>query len=1189
MDKQRSERGLATQMHPIEHVKKRPSIYIGSKTPEYIKIWLYSNEAGRFSYSTIKVAPGFFKIIDEIIVNAIDQHIIFPKDVDSIKIDLLEDGSISVANNGRGFNLHEKTKTLDGTIVWNPELCAGHMLTSDNYDDDSARITGGMNGIGMKATNIFSKKFKLVTQDGDMLFKQEFRNNLTEKDEPIVRKVDNIEKADYTKITFLPDYEFFAHSFSGPFADTIKSLLFTRAFQSAVFTGIGVTCIGIPLTATFEQFCQKHLLEENQSKLVVTKIRETLDDTKPLNDNHPMNIGFSFSTLGVAASVLMVNGVHCYGGGTLVESIRQQITTKLRPRIDKMIEKKFGSVDSIKIDNKKIHDCTFVFIMGQVDKPEFDSQAKAILKTDKKRFKNYNLEEEFIDKCWEILKDSIYDLCMASIRKKLVATSSKKTMFIENYEPARTKKDRTKATLLVVEGLSAKGAAANAISNPKQTGLSEEFYGIYPLLGVPVNAKKMVDDDKDDNGASAVQNLQRILENDRFSELVQIIGLRPDAHYDLTPEGDAQYTKLRYGRVVLVSDADFDGNLISGLCSSNILLFWPCLLKRRFIRKLNTPIVRAWTNPKNKISFYSLQDYNHWAEQAPSHSTKYCKGLGSNNKQESIEMFKGIEKKLIDFGGDDHTFKLLDQYFGKNTDIRKTILAIRHSEEGLRVESTMSEFLSTEVHSSQRYNVSRKIPSLFDGNTLAKRKAIWTALGEMNEKEIVVFQLTGDVSKKAAYHHGEKSMNDTIIKMAQTYPGGKILPPFLPEGSTGSFKEGGKDKASPRYVSVRLNYKFMHLNYPKEDEYVLDYEFDQGKRHEPSTYYTVLPNCIMEYVHIPATGWSTKIIPRSYKEVLSALIELLLLNQKDVPPLSIHNYNGSNITFHGGEEFASEGEYTWNPQTGEMKITKLPLYVFPVPHSAGIFKKEGKGDNAKKNTYLNPEFHSEKPKDSSNEDRTDLTYYISKKGREYIRTLDRDKCKDWELNFFDLRSYLKPNINFLEADGSVKSFATYEQAFMGWFAGRKKIYAKRLIRQSVVFKMQILRLANKIRFIRSIAEFGNMSRLKEEELNAKLEELEFDRLNSNLVSEPGFIPPDDIEHTCRTDSANYKYLSMMPIISLTSERCNKFVTQKEELERQLRELGEDFEEGFIGRKTWLKEVLAIKKILDAEIPRYWSP
>merc|ERR1719223_1603350 len=118
-----------------------------------------------------------------------------PKGMDLIEVTInKEEGSISVMNNGKGVPvaIHKE----HGCYV--PELIFGHLLTSDNYDDNEKKVTGGRNGYGAKLTNVFSTKFVLETADHSVKkkFKQVFENNMSKKNPP---KVSDYAGADFTK------------------------------------------------------------------------------------------------------------------------------------------------------------------------------------------------------------------------------------------------------------------------------------------------------------------------------------------------------------------------------------------------------------------------------------------------------------------------------------------------------------------------------------------------------------------------------------------------------------------------------------------------------------------------------------------------------------------------------------------------------------------------------------------------------------------------------------------------------------------------------------------------------------------------------------------------------------------------------------------------------------------------------
>ena len=132
---------------------------------------------GKIESKSIKYTPGFIKIFYEILVNAID-HSVKDKSVSYIKISIdKEKGFISVHNDGSGIAI-EKSEEYG---VYNPELIFGNILTSSNYDDTQERITGGLNGLGSKLTNIFSKKFIVETCDGKLEYKQIFQDNMKSK------------------------------------------------------------------------------------------------------------------------------------------------------------------------------------------------------------------------------------------------------------------------------------------------------------------------------------------------------------------------------------------------------------------------------------------------------------------------------------------------------------------------------------------------------------------------------------------------------------------------------------------------------------------------------------------------------------------------------------------------------------------------------------------------------------------------------------------------------------------------------------------------------------------------------------------------------------------------------------------------------------------------------------------------
>ena len=195
----------------LEHIFDLPDTYIGSIENTELDTWVYNEENNKIIFKNVKYIPGLYKIFDEVLVNAIDQHVRIENDpnikqkVTEIKVNIdQENNSLSVCNNGIGIPVveHQEHK------IYIPELIFGQLLTSSNYDKDEKKITGGKNGYGAKLANIFSKKFKITTIDHERKLKyvQVFENNMTVKNKPVITKC--TEKP-YTNIEFYPDLERF--------------------------------------------------------------------------------------------------------------------------------------------------------------------------------------------------------------------------------------------------------------------------------------------------------------------------------------------------------------------------------------------------------------------------------------------------------------------------------------------------------------------------------------------------------------------------------------------------------------------------------------------------------------------------------------------------------------------------------------------------------------------------------------------------------------------------------------------------------------------------------------------------------------------------------------------------------------------------------------------------------------------
>ena len=189
---------------PREHVLLRPDTYIGDIEPTEDIMDVYDGE--KIVTKKITFSPGFFKIFDEILVNARDAAE-NDSSCDTIKIEFnQEEGYISVHNNGdKGIPVEEHPEHK----VLVPSMIFGELLTSSNYDDNKKKTTGGRNGIGAKACNIFSTEFEVEIGDShrNKKFKQSCTENMSVAGKPKVTKYS--EKNSYICVKFYPDLKRF--------------------------------------------------------------------------------------------------------------------------------------------------------------------------------------------------------------------------------------------------------------------------------------------------------------------------------------------------------------------------------------------------------------------------------------------------------------------------------------------------------------------------------------------------------------------------------------------------------------------------------------------------------------------------------------------------------------------------------------------------------------------------------------------------------------------------------------------------------------------------------------------------------------------------------------------------------------------------------------------------------------------
>ena len=356
------------------------STTVGSTEPLTQPVYVLDTETKKIVEKEVTFTPGFYKIFDEIVVNAADNKQRDPN-MNELLIEIKpEENYVSVQNNGNGIpvQLHKK----EGCYV--PTLIFGHLLTGSNFSDDDKKTTGGRNGYGAKLCNIFSHTFTVECLDStnEKKFRQTFRNNMSIAEEPIITKITKTEKkkGDYTKISFEPDLARFKMDY---FDEDAVALLSKRAYDIAGSMAnskgkkLGVFLNGEQLPIKdFKDYLKTYT--DMEAPVAYEKVGCWEIGVAPSNDNGFQQISF-------------VNSICTSKGGGHVTYITDQLTAHLV----KTVKKKNKGGTEVKPAQLKTH--LAVFVNCLVENPTFDSQTKENCTTKKGKFgSECTISEKFL-------------------------------------------------------------------------------------------------------------------------------------------------------------------------------------------------------------------------------------------------------------------------------------------------------------------------------------------------------------------------------------------------------------------------------------------------------------------------------------------------------------------------------------------------------------------------------------------------------------------------------------------------------------------------------------------------------------------------------------------------------------------------------------------------------------------------
>jgi DNA topoisomerase-2 len=1128
-----------------QHILDNPDTYIGSVEEVDSNVWIINDSSSNVNDNkivekNIKYIPGLFKLFDEGIVNCRD-HVVRMKQaiangvanslpVSYIDISIKDDGTIIMINDGNGIDVAEHPEYK----IWIPELIFGHLRTSTNYDKTEKKIVGGKNGFGFKLVLIWSTYGSIETVDHvrGLKYTQEFKHNLHDICKPVISKC---KTKPYTKITFKPDYIRLglATGFDGfALSSDLLALLKKRVYDVAAVTDkslkVKYNSSVVPVK-NFQQYIDMYIGDKNETQRVYEENGERWEYAVALTPSNEF------------IQVSFVNGIHTAKGGKHVEYILNQITRKLCEYIEK--KKK------TKVNPNTIKEQLILFIRCDIENPAFDSQTKDFMNTPSSKFgSKCEVSEKFIEKVAKMgVMDAACALTEVKENKAAKKTDGAKTKSIRGIPKltdanwAGTEKSK-ECTIIFCEGDSAKAGIISGLSSEDRN-----IIGVYPMKGKILNVRG--------------ENIKKISENKEITEIKKILGLETGKQYKTIED---VYKNLRYGKVLFMTDQDTDGSHIKGLGVNLFQSEWPSLTEiPMFIGFMNTPILKARKGDK-ELMFYNEGEYEQWKEQQQGNNSttttnelkgwkiKYYKGLGTSTGKEFREYFEN--KKIVGF---EHNGKKsddsIDMVFNKKrADDRKDWLEKYDRKSYLNTSDSKvsyEDFIDKELIHFSKYDCDRSIPNVMDGLKISLRKILYSGFKKNLVSEIKVAQFSGYVSEHSGYHHGEASLNAAIVGMAQNFVGSNNINLFMPNGQFGTRLQGGKDSASERYIFTCLN-KITRTLFPSADDNILQYLNDDGLLVEPIFYAPIIPMVLVNGSKGIGTGFSTDVMCYNPLDIIKYLKSKLAVPVTTTETLEfVPYYEG----FKGSIHKIMEGKFMIKGCYEKSGPDKIKVTELPVGYWTEDFKEllenliePGVDKDGKKIVAIIKDYD-----DMSRDTNIDFNITFAKGKLDELESNKLEHgCNGVEKLLKLFTTNTTSNMHLFDAEDKLKKYEKVEHIIDDYYETRLQLYQTRKEYMIQSLEKELLVLSNKAKYIKEILD-GSI------DLRKKKSDEVF-----NMLKEKGY---DTME-------CEYKYLTRMPMDSVTEENVEKLNIEHEHKKAELESVKKTTK-----YQMWLTELELLKE------------
>ena len=577
----------------LEAVRKRPGMYIGS-TGE----------------------SGLHHLVYEIVDNAIDEAL--AGYCTEINVKILPGDVIEVTDNGRGIptGIHPKEKISAATVVYTI-LHAGGKFGGGGY-----KVSGGLHGVGASVVNALSEWLELTVYDGKEIHFQRFENGGHYKEQ--MKVIGTTDKTG-TQVRFKPDSTIF-HSTEFKY-DILLDRLREQAFLNA---GLKIVLSDLRDEDKPKQEVLQYeggiisYVEWLQKKRGAEALHPDVVYIEGLLDNISVEIAFQYNTdFNSETFRSFANNIHTVDGGTHEIAFKNALNKVINDFVkqykeqqannNKKSKKKQDEVkEFVPLSGEAIREAINAVISVKLPECEFEGQTKGKLGNPEVRPVVYKITVEKLTYYFEEHPDTIATIAQKCINAQAARDAAKKAMEAKRKSvtdgaslPGKladcSDTDPEKTEVYIVEGDSAGGSA--------KQGRDRRFQAILPLWGKMLNVEKARAD--------------KVYNNDKLQPGVKALGTGIGEDFDIT--------KLRYGRVVVMADADVDGSHIRTLLLTFFFRFMRPLIEEGHVYLAQPPLFKVFRGKKVRYAFSDEERDAYIAELA-----------GESNAKVDVQRYKGL-------------------------------------------------------------------------------------------------------------------------------------------------------------------------------------------------------------------------------------------------------------------------------------------------------------------------------------------------------------------------------------------------------------------------------------------------------------------------------------------------------------------------------------------------------------------